>query len=41
MKYILTDNFDEDVRVYIYRSKDEVINHLLTMLGEMTLERVK
>lgn len=38
MKYILTDLYDEE-RVWIHKNKDQVIEHLLQMLGDMKLER--
>jgi len=40
MKYILTDGYDED-RVWIHKNKDELISHLLEMIGDLTLERVE
>jgi len=36
-KYILTDGYDRD-RVWVHKSKDDLISHLLEMIGDMDLE---
>jgi len=37
MKYKLMDGYDKD-KVWIFKNKNDLISHLLGIIGDMTLE---